>query len=65
MLSLTAIMGYFSALSRSMALRRMIPVVVSSQPQMICGMSSVWFGWISETRSQPSSMVMCGFVAMT
>ncbi len=62
--SFTATIGYLSALSFTIACRRIMPVVVSSAPPMMDGMRSGNFRWISLTRSHPSSIVMCGFVSI-
>jgi hypothetical protein len=54
-----------SAPSAAIALSRMTPVVVSSVPART---SATWAGrslWISETRSQPSSIVICGLASAT
>ena len=55
--SFTAMMGYFSAPSASMALSRITPVVVSSLPPLIPSMRSGRLLWMVFTRSAPSSVV--------
>ncbi len=63
--SLTAMMGNRRTPLFAMALRRMTPVVVSSVPPRMPLIRSLRFEWIIETRSAPSSIVMCGFMSST
>ena len=58
--SLTATIGKRSTPSRAMARSRMTPVVVSSQPPRTHSPRSGRLVWIMDTRSPPSSMMMCG-----
>ena len=58
--SLTATIGYLSAPSAAIALRRMTPVVVSSVPPMMCSSASGCSAWMRPTTSAPSSIVICG-----
>ena len=53
-------MGKRSLPSRFMASRRMMPVVVSSQPPMMASMSSGYLVCTRFTRSPPSSMMSVG-----
>ena len=54
------IIGYLSALSSSIALSRMTPVVVSSVPPITLSIRSFRFLWRVPTTSAPSSMVIWG-----
>src|SRR5260221_2282297 len=63
--SLTASTGNFRTPSRSILRSRITPVVVSSMPPIMAGMSSVRAVWMVETRSQPSSIVMFGLWSST
>ena len=58
--SFTAMMGYRRTPFSPIALNRMTPVVVSSVPPMISFRYSFFSEWTIETRSAPSSIVMCG-----
>src|SRR5881398_1580730 len=58
--SFTAMIGYFNTPSFAIARKRMTPVVVSSVPPMIAGSTSVRLVKAIETRSAPSSIVICG-----
>src|SRR5450432_3759226 len=62
--SLTATMGNFSTPSFAIARRRMTPVVVSSVPPITSVRASVRLVCRIDTRSAPSSIVMCGLWSM-
>ena len=61
----TRIMGNFRSPALFMASRRIIPVVVSSQPPKMAGISSCISVCTMCTRSPPSSIIMLGPAAST